>query len=82
MPRRSSKKRPRDANELAKFVVDALTSDEEEPAEDVPKKNQAAVELGWLGGKKGGKIRASRLTPEERSEAARKAAQARWANRT
>jgi hypothetical protein len=41
-------------------------------------KNQAAVELGRLGGKKGGKARAESLTPEERSEIAKRAAQIRW----
>lgn len=43
------------------------------------KKNPNAVALGKLGGSKGGKIRAARLTPEERREIARKAVQARWA---
>jgi len=43
------------------------------------KKNANAVALGKLGGSKGGKIRAARLTPEERREIARKAVQARWA---
>lgn len=42
-------------------------------------KNQAAVALGRKGGKKGGPARAARLTPEERSESARKAVLARWA---
>lgn len=41
-------------------------------------KNKAAQELGSLGGKKGGKARAEKLTKEERSEIARKAAKARW----
>lgn len=41
-------------------------------------KNPAAVSLGRLGGLKGGKARAQRLTKTERSEAARKAAKARW----
>lgn len=41
-------------------------------------KNRAAVELGRLGGRKGGKARAEKLTPEERSEIARKAANTRW----
>ena len=41
----------------------------------MPKKNPAAVQLG----RKGGKARASRLTPKERSESARKAVLARWA---
>jgi hypothetical protein len=43
-----------------------------------PKKNPAAVELGRLGGKKGGKARAEKLTPERRREIAKKAAAARW----
>jgi hypothetical protein len=43
------------------------------------KKNPNAVALGKLGGSKGGKIRAARLTPERRREIARKAVLARWA---
>jgi hypothetical protein len=43
------------------------------------KKNPNAVALGKLGGSKGGKIRAAKLTPDERSEIARKAVLARWA---
>jgi hypothetical protein len=42
------------------------------------KKNAAAVALGRLGGLKGGKARASVLTPERRSEIARRAVEARW----
>jgi hypothetical protein len=41
-------------------------------------KNQAAVQLGRLGGLKGGRARADRLNAEERSRIARRAAQARW----
>ena len=41
-------------------------------------KNPAAVELGGLGGKKSGKARAEKLTVEQRSEIARKAAKAGW----
>ena len=44
-------------------------------------KNPAAVELGRLGGLKGGKARANRLTAEQRAEIARKGARARWASR-
>lgn len=44
-------------------------------------KNAAAVALGRLGGKKGGKVRAARMTADERSEAARRAAIARWTHR-
>lgn len=41
-------------------------------------KNPAAVALGRLGGLKGGRARADRLSPERRSEIAKKAALARW----
>ncbi len=44
-------------------------------------KNPAAVELGRRGGMKGGKARAAKMTAEERSESARKAAKARWAKK-
>jgi hypothetical protein len=43
------------------------------------KKNPNAVALGKLGGSKGGKVRAARLTPEKRREIARLAVQTRWA---
>lgn len=43
-----------------------------------PKKNPAAVELGRLGGKKGGPARAAKLSPNRRTEIAKKAAEARW----
>jgi len=41
-------------------------------------KNPAAVELGRLGGLKGGRATAEARTPQERSEAARRAVKARW----
>ena len=41
-------------------------------------KNPAAVALGKLGGRKGGKARAQKLTAKERSRIAKKAAKARW----
>jgi hypothetical protein len=44
-------------------------------------KNKAAQELGRLGGLKGGKVRAEKLSPEERSAIAKKAAEARWAKK-
>jgi hypothetical protein len=43
------------------------------------KKNPAAVALGKLGGLKGGKARAAKLSPERRKAIAQRAAQARWA---
>lgn len=86
-------KRPRDLNELAALIVTEATRDEPEPAVEpgiavpVPVgteppadngKNPAAVMLGRLGGLKGGKARAARLTAEERREIAQRAARVRW----
>lgn len=56
----------------------AETASEEPEPESTEGKNPHAVALGRLGGLKGGKARASRLTPEQRREIARKAAQVRW----
>lgn len=75
MPERSS--RPRDVNELAAQIVAEAVGDEP-PYDPYEGKNPAAVELGRKGGQKGGKARAAKMTAEERSEAARKAATARW----
>ena len=76
MPDRS-RKRPRDPNQLGKLIVDIAVGEVVEPDPDAGK-DPAAVELGRKGGMKGGKARAAKLTAEERSESARKAAQARW----
>jgi hypothetical protein len=78
MPDQSSKKpkRPRDLNILAKTIIEIAT--EGEPIEEPSGKNPHAVALDRLGGKKGDKARAEKLTPEERQEIARKAAKARW----
>ncbi len=76
MPERSSK-RPRDVNQLAKRLVDEATG-EAEPVDPDAGKDPAAVALGRKGGLKGGKARAEKLTAEQRSEAARNAAAARW----
>jgi hypothetical protein len=76
MPDRS-RKRPRDPNQLAKLIVDIATGEAEDAPEDTGK-DPAAVALGRKGGLKGGKARAAKMTPEERSEQARHAAQARW----
>jgi hypothetical protein len=76
MPERS-RKRPTDVNELAKQLVGEATG-EVEPVDPDAGKDPAAVALGRKGGLKGGKARAAKLTPEERREAARRAAAARW----
>ena len=70
-----------DANELAYRIVQQATGQTEKPKPDEGK-NQAAVTLGRLGGLKGGKARAEKLSPERRSEIARKAAEKRWGRRT
>lgn len=73
-------KRPRDPNSLAAQIVAEATG-EAEPTDPDEGKDPAAVELGRRGGKRGGKARAAKLTPEQRSEIAKKAALARWKNR-
>jgi len=77
MPSRSSK-RPRDVNELAKLIVDMATGEAPPDSQWDDGKNPAAVALGRLGGQKGGKARAAKLTPRQRSRIARQAAEARW----
>lgn len=77
VPDRSSK-RPRDLNQLAQRLVQEATGDAPPDDPPAPEKDPAAVALGRRGGLKGGKARAEKLTPEQRSEAARRAAQARW----
>jgi hypothetical protein len=79
MPNRSSKRRSRDINEIAFSIVRQSTGQEpiQGPPEEPPK-NAAAVELGRLGGLKGGKARAAKLSKRKRQEIAKKAAKARW----
>lgn len=73
-------KRPRDPNQLAKLIVDIASGEASEPtpAAATQHKDPAAVSLGRRGGLKGGTARAASLTPEQRSEIARKAAAKRW----
>ncbi|MCX5643799.1 MAG: hypothetical protein NTZ17_03800 [Phycisphaerae bacterium] len=81
MQKRSSRKRM-DLNRLAKSIVDQATTDEELQAKALAEgKNPAAVLLGRLGGLKGGKARALKLSGEERSQIARIAAKVRWENK-
>jgi hypothetical protein len=73
MPKRSSKL---DLNQTAYNIVQQSTGFT--PSFVPPPKNPAAVALGRLGGLKGGKARAARLTPKQRKEIAKAAAAARW----
>lgn len=65
-------KRPHDLNQWAKRMVDIATGE----VDDKGGSDKSAVRVE--GGSKGGAVRASRLTPEQRTEAAKLAAQARW----
>lgn len=65
-----------DIFQLAHAVVESAT-DENDQAEDNTK-NPKAVASGRLGGKKGGRARAEKLTDDERKAIAQKAAKARW----
>ncbi len=66
-------KRPADAIGTAIKVAKIATGEIEEDIYD-DGKNKAAVELG----RKGGKARAERMSPKQRTAIAKKAAQARW----
>jgi hypothetical protein len=63
----------RQFDDLTKAIIDVSKN-----APSRPEKNPAAVALGRLGGLKGGKARADKLSPSVRKEIAQKAAQARW----
>ena len=82
MPRRSST--DRDFAVTAFRVVEQAIGEHMDgtPLEDPDAgKNPAAVALGRLGGAKGGKARASKLSPAKRKAIAKKAAKARWKNK-
>lgn len=69
------KKKEHDFAVTAFRVVQEATGQIEKPK---PKPTIDYKALGRAGGLKGGKARASKLTPEQRREIAKKAAQARW----
>ena len=75
MQKRSSKKPPADPNQAAAWIVAALTG---QNTPSIEGKNPAAMALGRLGGLKGGKARAKKLSKERKSQIARQAAIARW----
>lgn len=77
MPKRSSKKPAEDINQVAARILAAAT----QIAAENKEKNPAAVALGRMGGLKGGKARARKLSAKTRSDIARKAAESRWASK-
>lgn len=71
-----TKRPPKDPNQLAKYLVDVTTGDADKI--EPPKKNPHAQALGRLGGLKGGKARAEKLSAKNRKDSAQKAAKTRW----
>jgi hypothetical protein len=71
-----TKRPPKDANELAKYILDVTTGDADKITP--PKKNPHAQALSRLGASKGGEARAAKLSSKRRSNIAKKAAKARW----
>lgn len=65
-------KKPADLNRLAASIVGDATD------ESPPEPESQQTRAGRAGGRKGGKVRSERMTAEQRSSAARRAAQARW----
>lgn len=74
MPKRSSTRQETDPNRIAFLTVQKATGSESLA------KNPHAVALGKLGGPKGGKARAEKLSAAKRKAIAKKAAKARWAH--
>lgn len=80
-------KRPRDPNQLAKWIVDQSTSEnpapEEQPAPTSPPVNlsEYMAAIGRKGGQIGGKRRLKTMTKEQRRKVAARAARARWKKR-
>jgi len=78
-------KRPRDPNQLAKWIVEQSTGEAPAP-EIIPPDNPAPplnlstymAAIGRKGGQIGGKRRLKTMTKAERSKVAAKAARARW----
>lgn len=85
MQKRSSIKymKRKEKSELNQKIIDSIVKENEAKHSKRPfaEKNMAAVLLGRLGGLKGGKARAEKLTAEQRSEIAKKAALTRWSNK-
>jgi hypothetical protein len=70
-------KRPTDIIERGKLIGDILTGQVEDKVQE-PKAASPAHEFARKGGLKGGKARAAKLSAQERSEIAQKAAKRRW----
>jgi hypothetical protein len=80
MPKRSSPKR--DFMEVGRAIVEQAIGEQMDgsplPEPEPDTRNPHAVALGSMGGKKGGKARAAKLSSAKRKVIAKKAARARW----
>lgn len=70
--------RPRDPNQLAKLITEIATGEQTDRLITEDGRDLAAVMMGRLGGLKGGRARADKLTPTQRKDIAKRAAAARW----
>lgn len=81
-PKRSKvKKRPTDINQLAHELVRESTEEPNQPSVSNSDISRVMREMGRRGGKIGGKRRLETMTPEQRSQAAYRAARVRWLRR-
>jgi hypothetical protein len=80
-------KRPRDPNQLAKWIVEQSTSEAPQPQEVQPQPSapvnlsEYMAAIGRKGGQIGGKRRLKTMTKAQRSKVAARAARARWKKR-
>jgi hypothetical protein len=81
MAKHQPKKLPRDVNSRANAIGKIATGETVLPEAADDGKNPNAVALGRLGGLKGGKARAAKMTKAQRSASAKKAVSARWAQK-
>lgn len=72
---------PSDPNKAAAFTVTFASEGVDESPDSNPSISRYLATIGRKGGIKGGKARAAALTKSERRAIAKKAAEARWANR-
>ena len=83
MPKQSGQKR--DFMEIAREVVEKAIGEQMDGSPlpiEVDKRNPHAVALGSIGGKKGGEARARVLNSAKRRAIAKKAAKARWKDKS
>ena len=73
----TKRKRPRDANQLGKSIVDIATGETEDREPTPGSRARNPVDLGRRGGLKGGKARAASMSANRRSQIAKAAAEAK-----